>query len=308
MGKAAVAIAVVVAVIVIAGLGYYYFYYGVKPSAEAVVPEVKSITHSWGAVTHDTTEIVTEVVVYNPNPFSIPIKRIVFDLYMNGIKIASGSSEGVSLAGRQNTTVTLKSFLDNGKIPEWFASHVAQGEVTNVVLNGSIVFDLKVAEFAYPFEQTFTLKTDLLAGLNIDQPQDIKVGPVTLTLKELRSSWGAVTPEKIEIVHRAVIHNPQLVSIPITRIDYEIYMNDVKVGEGTTYNPIVLRGGGDTTVLFTTTIDNTMLDEWWVTHIKNNEKTKLRVKIYATIEIAGVEYSFKLCEVEQDITTNILKG
>ncbi|MHA1631784.1 MAG: LEA type 2 family protein [Candidatus Freyarchaeota archaeon] len=307
MGKAAVAIAVVVAVIVIAGLGYY-FYYGVKPPAEAVEPEVKSITHSWGAVTHGTTEIVTEAVVYNPNPFSIPIKRIVLDLYMNDVKIASGSSEGVSLAGGQNTTVTLKSFLDNGKIPEWFASHVARGEVTNVVLSGSIVFDLKVTEFAYPFEQALTLKTDLLAGLNTDQPQDIEVGPVTLTLKELRSSWGVVTPEKIEINHRAVIHNPQLVPIPVTRIDYEIYMNDVKVGEGTTHNPIVLRGRGDTTVLFTTALDNTMLDEWWVTHIKNNEKTKLQVKIYSTIEIAGVEYSFKLCEVEQDITTNILKG
>jgi len=53
---------------------------------------------------------VTEVIVYDPNPFSIPIKRIAFDLYMNDVKIAPGSSEDISLAGGQNTTVILKSF------------------------------------------------------------------------------------------------------------------------------------------------------------------------------------------------------
>jgi len=75
-----------------------------------------------------------------------------------------------------------------------------------------------------------------------------------LTLKELS--------EKIEINHRAVIHNPQLVSIPITRIDYETYVDDVKIGEGSTYNPVVLKARDDTIMLFTTALDITMLDEW----------------------------------------------
>ena len=104
------------------------------------------------------------------------------------------------------------------------------------------------------------------------------------------------------------MYNPQLVPIPVTRIDYKIYMNDVKVCEGTTYNPVVLKAKDDTTIPFTTTLDSTVLDEWWVMHIKNNEKTKLLVKIYSTIEVAGAEYNFKLCEIEQNIVTNILKG
>jgi len=162
-----------------------------------------------GAVAHDTTEILTNVVVYNPNPFSIPIKRIDFDLYMNDIRMASGSAENISLTGERNTTVTLRSFLDNGKIPEWFVSHLARGETTDVRLSGRIVFDLRLTEFSHPFEQKSTLKTDILSKLNIDKPQEIRVGPIAFVLKELKSSWGRITPEKIEINHRAVIYNPQ---------------------------------------------------------------------------------------------------
>jgi len=301
------AIFITVIAIVVAGLAYL-FYYGAKPPAEAMKPEVRGITHSWGAVSHDTTEILTNVVVYNPNPFSIPIKRIDFDLYMNDIRMASGSAENISLTGERNTTVTLRSFLDNGKIPDWFVSHLARGETTDVRLSGRIVFDLRLTEFSYPFEQKSTLKTDLLSKLNIDKPQEIRVGPIAFVLKELRSSWGRITPEKIEIDHRAVIYNPHPLPIPISRIDYRIYMNDVRMGEGTTYNPVVLRPMDDTTLPFTTSLDVPMLDEWWVSHIKNGEKTKLLVEIYSTVEIAGMEYSFKLCDIEQYIETNILKG
>jgi len=49
-------------------------------------PEVREISHEWGKVTTSTTEIITKVVVYNPNLVPIPLKDILTEIYMNNVK------------------------------------------------------------------------------------------------------------------------------------------------------------------------------------------------------------------------------
>jgi len=269
-------------------------------------PEVKSITSSWGTVTSDTTEVVTSIVVYNPNPFSILVKSVAFDMYLNDIKIVSGSSTNISLPAKTESAIVLKSLINNRKIPEGLTSHINQHEVSTVKITGNILFDLKAVEFAYPFEFSSKLETNLLAGLNTNEPRDISVGPVKLTLKSLESIWGSVSPSVVEVNHRATIHNHQAVPIPVTRIDYEIYVNNIKVGEGTTYNPVILNAKADTVLPFATKIDIAKLSDWWVSHIKNNETTHLVVKIYSVIEFSNTEFRFELYNIESNIHTNIL--
>jgi LEA14-like dessication related protein len=55
-------------------------------------PEIREITHEWGAVTSSTTEIITKVKVYNPNPISLPLKDVLTEIYMNDIKMGEGSA------------------------------------------------------------------------------------------------------------------------------------------------------------------------------------------------------------------------
>jgi len=305
MSKGALLLLILLLIAVALGAGYY-FYYGAKPPSEAMKPEVRNITNSWGEVTSNTTEVVTNIVVYNPNPIPIPVKSAAFDMYLNDIKIVSGSSNNISLPAKAESTIVLMSLIDNTKIPEALASHINQHEVSTVNISGNIVFDLKAFEYTYPFELSSKLETNLLAGLNINKPRDISVGPLKLTLESLESTWGSVSPGVIEINHRAVIYNDQPVPIPVTRIDYEIYANNIKIGEGTTYNPVVLKAKADTLLPFTTEIDASKLSDWWVSHIENNETTHLVVKIYSVIEFSNIEYRFELYSVESDIHTNIL--
>ena len=165
---------------------------------------------------------------------------------------------------------------------------------------------MKLIELTRPFEQTLNITTSLLAGMNTNQAETLRIGPVELTLKSLTSSWGKITPEEIEINHKAVIYNPNPYPIPITKLEYEIYMNNIRMGGGTTYNPVILGAEKDTVILFTTVLDDSLLDEWWISHIKNGEKTRITIEIYSVIEIHNVTYKIKIYEIEQNITTNIL--
>lgn len=271
-------------------------------------PEVRELSHSWGSVTHDTTEISTNVVVYNPNPVSIPFKKITLDLYMNELRMATGSTEeDLEIKAGQETSILLTSYFDNGKIPDWWVSHLKKGEKSDVKIEGGVVFDLgTLGEYRFPFERAQIIETDLLEKLNIEEDKTYSVGPVSLTMKSLSSSWGKVTHDSSEINHRAVIHNPNPFPIPVSGIDYEIKMNDVLVGGGTTHNPVILKAMADTIIPFTTEIDNKMLDEWWVTHIQNNEKTTLLTEIQLVVEVQDTEYKFTLTREEKEFKTDLL--
>jgi len=76
VGKGMLVLLILALIAVALGVGYY-FYYGAKPLNKVMRPEVKNITSSWGTVTSDTTEVVTSIVMYNPNSFSIPVKSIL---------------------------------------------------------------------------------------------------------------------------------------------------------------------------------------------------------------------------------------
>ncbi len=55
-------------------------------------PKIEKIVNRWGNVTEDYTEIVTEITVYNPNPIPIPIKDVLTEVYLNGMKVGEGKS------------------------------------------------------------------------------------------------------------------------------------------------------------------------------------------------------------------------
>ncbi|MCD6470253.1 LEA type 2 family protein [Candidatus Bathyarchaeota archaeon] len=306
MGRKAAFILVILGLIAAFEVAYY-IRYGVEPITEAVKPKIREVFLSWGNVTYDSTEIIADVSVYNPSPIPITLKKVTFTLYMNNIKMVTGSSEGtVNLASFQETVIRLVGTLNNSGIPDWFISHLKNGERTDVRLSGEVTFDLKLIELTRPFEQTLNITTSLLAGMNTNQAETLRIGPVELTLKSLTSSWGKITPEEIEINHKAVIYNPNPYPIPITKLEYEIYMNNIRMGGGTTYNPVILGAEKDTVILFTTVLDDSLLDEWWISHIKNGEKTRITIEIYSVIEIHNVTYKIKIYEIEQNITTNIL--
>ncbi|MCD6099003.1 MAG: LEA type 2 family protein, partial [Candidatus Marinimicrobia bacterium] len=148
----------------------------------------------------------------------------------------------------------------------------------------------------------------ILEGLNSDTPRKVNIDPVTLTIKSIKSHWGDVTADYTEIITLATIRNENLIPVPITKLRYLVEMNGIRIAEGSNNVATIIQPKSDATLTFVTKLDNRMLDEWWVSHIKNGERTKVRIVLQPVIEVGGKELVFTLAEEESEFTTNLLGG
>jgi LEA14-like dessication related protein len=284
----------------------------IEKKIEVSKPQIISVSHRWGEITPSTSEIITEIVVSNPNPIPIPIKNISVHIYMNGIDMGEGKNIGpASLAAKSNTTIIISTKLNNAKIPEWWVSHLKNGEVSKISLKGTITFDLKIFDFNWPFEQSSEIRTNLVDSFVMDDVPlefDLKLMTVTFYVS-MRSHWGKVTSDSTEIIHNVEITNPTLVPLPITNIGYEIFMNDIKVGEGVIEESKIIAPKSSDKLEFVTLIDNNALDDWWVSHLQNGEETTVEMKLYLILNIKGVgEIKVQIPKgtIKTEIKTNIL--
>ena len=283
----------------------------IEKKIEVSKPQIISVSHRWGEITPSTSEIITEIVVSNPNPIPIPIKNISVHIYMNGIDMGEGKNIGpASLQAKSNTTIIISTKLNNAKIPEWWVSHLKNGEVSKISLKGTITFDLKIFDFNWPFEQKSTIKTDILSGLRFENaPLEIDLKLISLKIyANVTSHWGDINAESTEIIHNVELYNPQkLLPVIVSGIAYEIYMNDIKVGEGEEEESIIIPPRESASLTMKTIIENDMLSKWWVSHLKNGEKTKVEVQYYFVLKVPGYEpIKIKLKSMESEIQTNIL--
>ena len=269
-------------------------------------PEIREINHEWGKVTTSTTEIITKVVVYNPNPISLPLKDVLTEIYMNNIKMGEGSALKADIKANSESTIVISTKLENGRIPEWWVSHIKNAEKSVMKMKGYLVFDLKITEFKYPIELSNAIETDILAGLSSNVPRKIGAGPITLTVKSTKSYWGDVKEDYTEIITMTTIYNDNLVPVPITKIHQLVEMNGIRFAEGSSNVATVIQPKSEATLTFVTKLDNRMLDEWWVSHIKNGERTKVKIVLQPVIEFAGKEFMFTLVEKESVFLTNLL--
>jgi LEA14-like dessication related protein len=268
-------------------------------------PEIRGISHEWGEITHSTTEILTNVRVYNPNPVSLPLKDVLTEVYMDGIRTGEGSALKAEIKANAESTVMISTKLENEIIPEWWVEHIRKDEKSKMNVKGFLVFDLKFTEFRWPFEISNPIETDILAGLSSEKPQEVGVG-VKFTIKSTKSYWGKVSEADTEIVTLATIYNDNPMSISVTRLDYLVDMNGIKLAEGSSDVATVIQPRSEVTLTLITKLDNKMLDEWWVTHIKNWERTKVKILLQPVVEVEGKKFKFTLAEKEDGLTTNLL--
>jgi LEA14-like dessication related protein len=145
--------------------------------------------------------------------------------------------------------------------------------------------------------------------LNIRQPRDLRAGSTTLTLKSLNLTWGEVTSVQTKINNNAVIYNPNRYPITIKKINYTIEMNGIKMGEGEAkYNSTALEAKTDNNVWFRAIMNNAMLDDWWATHLRNDQVTSVAVKLRGVAEVSGTDYDFIIAEVGVRASIHILSG
>jgi LEA14-like dessication related protein len=271
-------------------------------------PTVESVENEWGEITDERTSIQTHVVVNNPNRVGLPgVAGVSYDVAMNDVTVASGSSGGLSLSPGPNE-VTLNTHIDNQKIPAWWASHINDGEQTTVSVRPSV--NAGPLSKAVPAEDR-TFETDMLSSFSTDQPQSFEVGGRTfVTVEETSASWGEATANETPLQFTGTVTNPNDASVSFSQIGYEVSMNDVTVAEGTTDEGIEVGSNATETIRIDAALDNGKLDEWWVSHLRNDEQTTLDVQVYAVVETDDGDQRVPLPFMSQQVLveTDILGG
>jgi LEA14-like dessication related protein len=257
------------------------------------VPSVSGVDNRFGPVDAERTVVETDLHVSNPNPLGASVGGLTVDyrVAMNGVGMANGTKRGVTLE-RGNSTVPFRSEMRNERIPAWWVSHVKNGERTTLTVDASVTSSLVGGAGIDAPAVERRIETDVVGGfasketrpVNADQPL---VSDPVLYVNETDAEWGAVNRATTPIETTFDLYNPKAVPITLTETGYDVTMNGVPVGEGATERSYVIPSHERRTLATTPRIDNSKLDEWWVSHLRANQTTDLRIEFYAEFRVAG---------------------
>jgi LEA14-like dessication related protein len=263
------------------------------------VPSVDRVDNQFAGVNETTTAIETDLVVSNPNPLSTNLSGVSVDyaVEMNGLKMANGEKDGVSI-GTGSTSIPLRTTLSNERIPEWWVTHIQNGEHTTLRVDANVSFETLGRTFEAP-QITRSIDTDLLSSFNSTETREVNadapvVSDPVLYINETSAEWGETTQDRTALNLTFVVHNPKPYPVVVSELGYDITMNDVDVGEGTTNSEYVIPAKSTKTIEATTYIETNTLDEWWVTHLERNQTTDLRIDFYAKFDAAGTTFTVPL--------------
>jgi len=273
-------------------------------------PAVTDVQNRFGEVNETTTTIESDVVVDNPNPVGIRLggTTVGYAIAMNGIGMAEGTREGIVLE-TGTSTVNLTTYLQNRRIPDWWESHVRNGERTTVGVHADVHSSLLGASFGAPTIER-EIETDITAGLNSTETQPVDAGaplvsdPV-LYVNETSGTWGEVTDDETAVDMRFTVYNPKSYPVAMSELGYDVTMNDVGVGAGATDRSIAIGPGETRTIEATTTIRHEALDEWWVSHLRRDQVTELTIDFHARIDLTSAGAGS--VEVPLDSTTQTIE-
>lgn len=256
-------------------------------------PSVTGVENRVGGVNESKTTIESDLLVSNPNPIGVTLGGTTaeYTIEMNGIEMAHGVKEGVAVE-RGESSLHFTTAMDNERIPDWWVSHIRNGEHTDLTVDASVHSAALNRSFGAPKVER-SVDTDVISQFNSSETRPVNadrplVSDPVAYINRTNATWGAVTDERTPIDLRFDVHNPKSFPLTVTEIGYVITMNDVQVGEGASERTYVIEPGTTETVETTTAIDNAKLDEWWVTHLRNDQVTALRIDFYARVDLSAV--------------------
>ncbi len=269
-------------------------------------PQVKSVSMHWGNVNSSITQIVSEVTLSDPLPFSIPLSGINVKIYMNGIEMGTGHSIGKAEITPPQSKIKLIVNLVNSRLPEWWITHIENGEKTKVEIVSNLEFSIFGFKFGVPITRVSEFETNFLSGVKIKNEyinyNGFKLGEV----KDINLKWGKVNNETTQIIVDAKVVNEYNIPIEVRYLRYEIYLNSVEMGKGKIEKSEVIYPKSSKNIEFAMYIQNLKIPEWWITHIKNGEKTK--VKVYMGLGLKSTREIFLPLNYTYYVETNILES
>ncbi|MFD1586131.1 LEA type 2 family protein [Halorientalis brevis] len=277
-----------------------------SPRAPAVAwPEVTETSREWGTVTDATTEIESTSTIDAPDNDMTDVLTLAFsqETTINDVTVASGSQRVSALSAGANQ-VELTAEMDNGEVPTWWARHLNRGERSTVRTTPTALADVGFTKFDVTMnDRESTVETDLLAGMNGDRNEKVTIsGQDALTVRSVQSEWGEATAQTAPIDVEATVENDLPTRVEVSKVEYTVSLNDVVLADKTTRNVDAIGAESTGTVSLTMALDNQQMDEWWVTHVRNDEQSSLDVSVVVTVDSRAGSATQELDSLGQSTT------
>ncbi|SEH42354.1 LEA14-like dessication related protein [Halopenitus malekzadehii] len=273
-------------------------------------PSVTGVDNGFGTVTENTTEITTDIHVRNPNPIGVTAGGVTadYEIRLNDIPMANGTKEGVAL-DRGNDTIATTTAMNNSRIPDWWVSHLRNGEQTTLTVHADVHSSLLGRSFEAPNVER-GIDTSLIEAFNSTEDKPVNASsPVVpdpvVVIRETRGEWGSISESETEIRMAFDVYNPRSVPIAVSSIGYDIGMNGIEMGSGNTETSTVIPPRSEETINATFRLDNEHLDEWWVSHLQNDQVTTLTADFFLRIDLS--EGGGETVEVPLDTMTRTIE-
>ncbi|MFB6311516.1 MAG: LEA type 2 family protein, partial [Salinirussus sp.] len=280
-------------------------------------PTVEEVRNEFAAVNESTTTIDTNLTVDNPNPIGVSIGGlgVNYTILMNEVPMAYGDKHGLSI-GTGNSTVPFRSYLANDRIPQWWYTHVSGGEVTDVVIDVALSHSLLGGQ-SVSLTQSEQVETDIIGQFNDSTTRPIDadapgVSDPVLYLNRTAAWYGEnLSRDQTPIEMAFTVYNPKPYPYTVTEVGYEIRMNGILVGEGSSDRGYAIPPGSTRTLDATTVLLNGRLDEWWVSHLERDQVTNLTIDTYVVIDpdasdvLGGTVPAFRIDSDAFDYQTRI---
>lgn len=254
-------------------------------------PTVSDTTYEFGAVNESTTEIRTTVTADTPWLLerSGVDMRTGYVVSANEIQLARSDAEYLDVeSGSMETT----AHLDNERISEWWTSHLANDERSTLLVETETTAERFGVERSIGDARQCTFETSITDDLENAPTEEIDaelplIDDPVLSVTPTHAAWTDVGDDRATLEWRFEAKNHQGIDIPVTELEYTIYANDVVVGEGETRSEHLLEGESTTDIETETVVDAASLQEWWVTHLENDERTDVRIEFDAQVTLGS---------------------
>lgn len=261
-------------------------------------------------VTGDGINVESSAYVHNPNPLGLNLSNLSADyrLKMNGVELARGEKEGVHIPKNENHTVTFTSNLNTGKIPDWWVTHLENGEESELEIPIAAGMKLGPLPLSGGYTYTDTISTDIESSLSSalskvegnysrDMSGGVGLDATSFDIEVVDASarFGQVSRETTEILIPLEIRNRNSYAVPAPQLGGNLELNGVRIAEFTANNvetadDTVIPPGETRKVTVTAEMSNGKIDEWFRSHARKEEKTDAALNVYFEFDVEGATF------------------
>ncbi|WP_299267110.1 LEA type 2 family protein [Halorientalis sp.] len=244
-------------------------------------PTVSSTSYEWGAITDESTEIVTSVTVDNPNPVGVPgVVDVSYTARLNDVTLARGERSGVGFGPGRNS-ISLTAAMQNSKIADWWVTHVNGDEQSALTVDATV----NAPGFSRELPaKSSTVETEILGGFRTEGARQVAFqGDPLLTLRNQRASWGAADAETTPLLFSADVENVHDYDVRLAGVEYVVEMNGVELGTGQREAGLNVAPGESGSIDVTVGLDTPKMADWWRKHVTDDEVSNLTVRMYGYV-------------------------